>query len=182
LFIFSVYFLDFLAEKLKKIKFILPILILALIILSMVVTPKAFVFTPRANYYLEPFTPQPNFKGAYEAIKDQGWNDELVIVSPFTQLDKVYLGRSDYWLAISLDGRKLDKSKLTAREYYNNALTIPDVKTLQEVINSRHGYIVVGDMALSKRLDQDVIDLIGRQKLIFNDPNGPSGRIWVFSF
>jgi hypothetical protein len=97
-------------------------------------------------------------------------------------MDKIYLGRSDYWLAISLDGRKLDKSKLGEREYYNNAMTIPNAVKLQSIIANQHGYIVVDDMALSKRLDNDVINLIGEQKLIFSDQKEPGSRIWVFSF
>jgi hypothetical protein len=146
------------------------------------INTRSFSFLPSSRYYLEPFTPQPDFKGAYEAIIKSGWDKDMVIVSPYTQMDKIYLGKSDYWLAISLDGRKIDKSQLPEREFYNNAITIKDSRSLEEIISSSHGYIVVDDMALSVRLDKDIIDLIGQQTLIFTDQESVGNRIWVFGF
>ena len=183
LFIFSSYLLEQVADISKKRKLIVfPILILATILISMAITPRSFSFLPTAYYRLEPFTPQPDFKSAYESIKANGWSEDKVIVSPFTQLDKVYLGRSGYWLAISLAGRKLDKSKLTEREYYNNAITISSADQLAKIINAKQGYIITDDMALSNRLDKEIIDLIGQQRLIFSDEKEIGNRIWVFTF
>jgi hypothetical protein len=182
LFIFSGYLIYFIAKKFKYPSLVISLLLIALITSSNVINSGTFIFKVRANYNLEPFTPQPNFKGAYDEIKRNGWSNDKVIISPFTQMDKVYLGKSDYWLAINLDGRKLDKSALKEREYYNNAIIISDVDKLKDVINSQHGYIVVDNMALSIRLDKNIIDLIGQQKLIYSDQKEVGHRIWAFAF
>ena len=185
LFFFSIYFLWFIANYFKNkyfVNVIFVILILLLIVFSNYLKPQFFSFLPISHYYLEPFTPQPDFAKAYQAIKVSGWGDDKIIISPFTQMDKVYLGRSDYWLVMSLHGRPLDKEKVPEREYYNNSLNIITKNQLEEIIYSNHGYIVVDDMALSgNRLDQEIIELIGEQEMIFSD-NKPKYGIWVFKF
>ncbi|MDD4188399.1 MAG: hypothetical protein PHX04_06595, partial [Bacilli bacterium] len=161
--------------------------LLGLGILILVITTSnylqanTFVLKPIAYYYLEPHTPQPDFKSAYQTIKDYGWTDDKIILSAFTQLDKVYLGRSDYWLAIGLDGRKLDKNKLAEREYYNNAITIKTAEQLKELTETKTGYIIVDNMT-GIRLDREINDLINQQKLIFYNKTGQQDPIWVFAF
>jgi len=182
LFIFSVYLLFSISQKFKKYpSLIFSLLFIILIVSSSLINDRTLTFIPRNNYYLEPFTPQPNFALAYNIIKQAGWDEDKVIISPFTQMDKIYLGKSDYWLAIGLDGRQLDKNQLPEREYYNNAVTISSAEQLEEVMGTKTGYIVVDDMA-SVRLSAKINQLINQQKLIFNDLKKIGNRIWVFSF
>ena len=181
LFLFSAYFINYLANFSKYKHSLYLILLIILIVSSNLLNPNTFVFKAQSHYYLEPHTPQPDFKSAYRTIIKQGWDDDKVIVSAFTQLDKVYLGRSDYWLAIDLYGHSLDKNKLSEREYYNNAITIKDVEQLKELIESKSGYIIVDNMT-GIRLDREINDLINQQKLIFYNKTGQQDPIWVFAF
>jgi 4-amino-4-deoxy-L-arabinose transferase-like glycosyltransferase len=181
LFILTAYVINIVSKKFKY-SWLLGLGILILVITtSNYLQANTFVLKPIAYYYLEPHTPQPDFKSAYQTIKDYGWTDDKIILSAFTQLDKVYLGRSDYWLAIGLDGRKLDKSKLSEREYYNNAITIKDVEQLKELTETKTGYIIVDNMT-GIRLDREINDLINQQKLIFYNKAGQQDPIWVFAF
>ncbi|MDD3976513.1 MAG: hypothetical protein PHN22_05110, partial [Candidatus ainarchaeum sp.] len=181
LFILTAYVINIVIKKFKY-SWLLGLGILILVITtSNYLQANTFVLKPIAYYYLEPHTPQPDFKAAYQAIINQGWSEDKVIVSAFTQLDKVYLGRSDYWLAIGLDGRKLDKSKLNEREYYNNAITIKTAEQLKELTETKTGYIIVDNMT-GIRLDREINDLIDKQKLIFSNQSGSGDPIWVFAF
>lgn len=181
LFIFSSYFLYYLA-KFSKFKTIAYLFLLSLLIISSnIAQSNTFVFKPSSHYFLEPHTPQPDFKGAYQAILDNNWNKNKVIISSFTQLDKIYLGRSDYWLAIDLHGRSINTENLDDREYYNNAITIKDVSQLENIIEKHSGYIVVDSMA-RVRLNREINNLIDNQSLIYYNQIRPADSIWVFSF
>ena len=181
LFIFSAYFISYLANF-TKYKYLLYIIFLTLLIISSnLLNPNTFIFKARPNYFLEPYTPQPDFKSAYQAIIRQGWDDDKVMISAFTQLDKVYLGRSDYWLAIDLHGRELDTSQLSEREYYNNAITIKNSEQLKEIIETKRGYIIVDNMTRI-RLNREIDKLISQQKLIFYNKIRQEDPIWVFAF
>lgn len=182
IFIFAVYTLFFISTKFKMQKSLFIGLLIIIIGGSVFISHRFMVFVPQTNYYLEYFTPQPNFKKAYEVIKQIGFDESKIIISPYTQMDKVYLGKSDYWLAIDLNGGSLERDLLPEREFYNNAITISDVENLRKVIDENKGYIVVDDMALSIRLERDIIDLIGEQQLIYTDQERYGSRIWVFAF
>jgi uncharacterized membrane protein len=182
LFIFATYALFIVAHLFKSRQLVFAGLLALLILLSILLANRSFVLIPEEKYYLEPFTPQPNFAEAYEVIGQNGFGSDKVIISPYTQMDKVYLGRSDYWLAIDLLGRPLDTASLPEREYYNNAITITSADQLKEIIAGHSGYIVVDAMALSLRLDQDIIDLIGTERRIYTDQTQKGSQIWVFAF
>ncbi len=182
LFLFAVYTLFFISNKFKMQKSLFIGLLIIIIGGSVFISHRFMVFLPQVNYYLESFTPQPNFKKAYEVIKQISFDENKVIISPYTQMDKVYLGKSDYWLAIDLNGGYLNQQLLPEREFYNNAITIKNVEQLKQIIDEQSGYIVVDDMALSIRLERDIIDLIGEQQLIYTDQERYGSRIWVFAF
>jgi uncharacterized membrane protein len=181
LFIFSSYFLYYLANF-SKFKTILYIILFSLLIISSnYLHNNTFVFKAQSHYYLEPHTPQPDFSSAYQAIINEDWDNNKIVISAFTQLDKVYLDRSDYWLAIDLHGRSLDLENLKEREYYNNAITIKDVDQLSDIIKNNSGYIVVDNMA-RVRLSKGINQLIDKQRLIFYNKIREYDPIWVFAF
>ena len=181
LFLFSSYFIYYLASLNKFKHLSIIILLIILIISSNLLNPDTFIFKIRSHYYLEPHTPQPDFKNAYQEIIKNGWDDDKIIISPFTQLDKVYLGKSDYWLAIDLHGHQLNKSELEEREYYTNAITIKNAEQLKELIETKTGYIVVDNMA-GIRLDKEINDIISKQNLIYYNKTEQQNSIWVFAF
>ena len=99
-------------------------------------------------------------------------------------MDKIYLGQSDYWIAVSLSGKKKTLkntiNKETNREIYANAYVIDDPKILNKVIEEKDGYLIVDDMALGKKMNYRIIQIIREQKLLWADESTPKQRIWVY--
>jgi uncharacterized membrane protein len=184
LFILASYFLYSVANYFHHSTLGPALLIIIVILLSIRLADNSFTFKPKINYWLEPYTPQPNFQEAYNQIKQNGWDKDKVIISPFPQMDKIYLGQSDYWIAVSLSGKKKTLkntiNKETNREIYANAYVIDDPKILNKVIEEKDGYLIVDDMALGKKMNYRIIQIIREQKLLWADESTPKQRIWVY--
>ena len=156
-------------------------LIGSVIIVSIIFSPTSFNLLPKSHYYLEQQTPQPNFAYVYDIIKTRGFLENDVIISPYTQMDKIYLGKSDYWLAIDLLGKDLNKDALPEREFYTNAQTIKDAEQLKKVIDNNSGYLIVDDMA-RVRLDEEINKTIILLPIVYYELKKGGNSIWVFSF
>ena len=153
--------------------------------LLVLVLTKSFIFLPRADYVLEPLTPQPDFKGAYKFIK-KDWSLDKVIISPFSQMDKIYLGKADYWLPISLTGGKQDFEFLITQdkkhEVYTNAPIIQNLTQFKDITKNNKGYIIIDEMS-AVRLHKELLDYIKENLgLVWNHDQGLWRRIWVYSF
>jgi len=139
-----------------------------------------------SSYRLEMRTPQPDFFRAYEAIKAYGASDESVIISPYTQMDRVYLGQTDFWLPISYSG-KVDEiaGQMTStgrRDIYNNTPFIENLDHLRRIAQNGDGFIVLDSMAMH-RVSPFYLDYIFVEyELIFHDQGGSLHDIWVFEF
>lgn len=186
LFIMTSYCLEGLVTLARLPRWTVSVLVVATIAGSVALSGSAFALTPRTHYWLEPHTPQPNFAGAYQSIRDHGWSDDMVIISPYTQMDKLYLGRSSYWLAMSLSGKTLSLDQqintATGREVYTNAIVIHDVAKLTTTLHEHHGYIILDDMARSGRLSDDIITTIQALPLVWSDTPERWRGIWVYAF
>jgi len=182
IFIFFSFFIDYISKKTrwKNLSFIL--LSFLIIILSSSLNIRVFNFKPISHYYLEPLTPQSNFKGAYKKILDNGFDENKIIISPYSALDRIYLKRSDYCLAMSLHNDQKSKNKIKERDYYNNTPHIFKKEELEEIINKNSGYIMIDYMAIQGRLKQEIIDYIFKQELIFKDEYQLNNQVWVFKF
>lgn len=182
IFIFSSYFIYHISEKTRKKKLTFIALSSLIIIMVSVLNVRTFNFLPKSHYYLEPSTPQPNFKGAYQEIKKENFNDEMIIISPYTPMDKIYLGKTDYCLAMNLAGGETEEADRKERDYYNNAINIFKEEELERIINNNKGYIVIDYMATKDRLNQEIINFIFEQELMFKDEYDFNNQIWVFKF
>jgi hypothetical protein len=106
------------------------------------------VFIPQNIYNLEIGSPQPNFKKAYSAVQKIKTSEDLVI-SPYTHLSKIYLNDRGLWLPISLTGRtsEIAANTINGGDYYTGAPIIPNKESLDQILNTYHGYIIIDDMA-----------------------------------
>ena len=135
------------------------------------------------NYY--PYTPQPDFNNAYDYIK-QNWQEGDIIISAYPQFDKLFLNRSDYWLRHNLSyfkqGEEFVDDK-TGREYYVGAKAINNFSEFKLITNTNNGFIVFDFMSIDGRVSWDILDYINRnyQQVFFNEIN-PWSKIWVYRF
>lgn len=123
-------------------------------------------FIPKTIYNLEIGSPQPNFKIGYSAIRTLQKDDDVVI-SPYTQLSKIYLKDRGLWLPISLNGRsdEITNNNINGGDYYTGAPIIPDKTALEKILNTQHGYIVIDSMS-KKRLKDTFTYIINHPRVI----------------
>ncbi len=119
-----------------------------------VISIPIITLLPRTIYNLEIGSPQPNFKIGYGAIKKLQ-KDGDIIISPYTQLSKIYLGNRGSWLPISLNGRtsEIASNTINGGDYYTGAPIIPDRAALENILNTQRGYIIIDSMAKARLKD-----------------------------
>jgi len=155
----------------------------ALILLIISLSPE-YVIKPHDFYQLENITPQPDFKTAYNVIKKAGFNQDDIIISPYTPLDKIYLGQTDYALPIALTGKpsELNALKESGFDSYNGSPLIIDAGQLENIATHRHGFLIIDDMAAT-RLDKDILDFIRNDlKSFWRKTPGHFSNIWIYKF
>jgi hypothetical protein len=140
-------------------------------------------FSIKEFYPLEWDSPQPNFKEAYSIIK-QNRQENDAIVSPYTPLNKIYLGDKGLWLAISLTGKpeEVTSNIINGKDYYTAAPVIKEGGQLLNLIENQKGFIVIDGMA-SNRLKTQMGGNINHPKIkeIYKSGNGLD-KIWVYQF
>jgi 4-amino-4-deoxy-L-arabinose transferase-like glycosyltransferase len=182
IFIFSAYFIYFISQNTRNKKLTFTMLSILVVILTSSLNIRVFSFKPISHYYLEPLTPQSNFKEAYQKIKEDIANENKIIISPYPAMDKIYLGKSDYCLFMDLGGLTTEEERKKEKEYYTNAINIFSKNDLENIIKQNNGYIIIDYMSINDKLDQEIIDFIFKQKLIFKDEYQFNNQIWVFKF
>ncbi len=121
---------------------------------------------PRTIYNLEIGSPQPNFKIGYNAIKKLRKEGDVVI-SPYTQLSKIYLEDRGLWLPISLNGRSEEviASNINGGDYYTGAPIIADQEAFEKILMTKSGYIILDSMA-KRRLKDTFTYIIEHPRII----------------
>jgi hypothetical protein len=180
LLIFIAYFvstvIEVIAKRLKSNDLYVNLAIVLVLVLVPVFS-AAFVIWPQATYKLEFRTPQPDFKAAYAEIEKAGFSDKDIIISPYPAMDKVYLGRSDYWLPISLSGKSSEVER--ERSLYTGAPKFLDFDNLKP---NRNYYLVLDEMAIN-RLGKEFLNYLEEfhEMIYFGQTKKMSlSRIWVF--
>jgi len=147
---FSYYFVD------RKMVYWLTII---LVVTIDIFTAQSFQFRPRTDYPLEYFTPQPEFRKAYNFL-ESNMNNDAVIISAYPFMDQICLGKSNYALAISYTGSSRDLSVTEDRkEYYSGT---PEILSTGEMINLQKKqdlYFLFDRMALS-RVNSELVGFI----------------------
>jgi len=142
------------------------------------------VFVPQKTYHLEPDSPRPNFKEAYEVIAPLK-SAESIIISPYAHLTELYLDTKGLWLPISLTGKRslLEGYIATGRDKYSGAPLIRDAEHLQTVLDESHGFIVIDKMAEIRlgNLNNIILEHSAVEQLYFSG-NKKLDKIWVYRF
>ena len=154
-------------------------------IIFIILSPQ-FIYQPKNFFALEKGIPQPNYRAAYDFIKNHAdFTPDAIILSPLPAMDKVYGLKTNYWLPISLTRRTEDFYKqLTPdgeREIYTNTPLIKTAEDLAAIINNNHGFIWLDQFSWA-RLPKDYRDLIQQQELVFLNTNQKDERVWVVKF
>lgn len=76
------------------------------------------------------YTPQPNWNKAYNFIKENRIENDIVI-SSMPQFNKIFLNEAGYWIKYSYLGLTEEKSNTTNnKEFYVGAETINNIDEL----------------------------------------------------
>ncbi len=180
LFMYSSYALNFLFPTTKKYLFICIVLLTFDFF-----TVHSLLFTPQVIFALEEYTPQPNFKQAYQEIKTE-IKDEDAIISAYPYMDKIYLGRSTFAIPISYTGRVQDSTGQLGKEHYSGTpMLYTQHSPLDKYIASplrkqQNAYILVDSMSKS-RMSQAMREYIQKfGKVVFQDNADLAQAIWVY--
>ncbi len=125
----------------------------------------------------------PDFKSAYQKIKSE-MQPQDIIISPYTPLDKIYLGKSNYWLIFSFTERAENSKKLfnTQRDNYNGVLAIHNADELQDITDKNHGFIIADSMFVNHSTKELSDKIISSYKIFFRSGESEENRLWVFKF
>ncbi|HMP19278.1 MAG TPA: hypothetical protein PJ997_03010 [Candidatus Paceibacterota bacterium] len=160
---------------------------LIIFLISITLIWPSLIFSRENNKILEFGSPQPDFKNAYKIIRDN-LKDNEVVTSPYTHLNKIYLGDGGFWLPISLTGRKNDLDKLIIKkdnnflEYYTGSQILFYDK-IDEFIETHSGYIIIDQMA-KNRLGNviKIIENNPKTEIIWQSKKGKLNNIWLYKF
>ncbi len=153
-----------------------------------VLIPKDFYFLEADNpsklnrpYYA--YTPQPNWNEAYEKIKANIQEDEIII-SSHPHFNKIFLEAPGYWIKYNYLGMEDTVSKIKDnKEYYVGAEVINNLEELKDITNNKHGYIIFDYMAIDGKIDQEIINYIkDNLKLLLLSEINSYSKIWVYQF
>lgn len=175
IFIYSSYCIWHLARSKKLLFLIIFITIIGIDQLTM----TSLNFKPKVNYFLEEYTPQPNFAAAYKYISENTKNEK--IISPYPFMDYIYLKKTDYSLPISYTGLPNESSLKFPTEYYTNS---PRLFSSEEIVQASKdsGIIVILDDMSISRSDKNMIQFIRENgQLVFEDANELGQKIEVYN-
>jgi hypothetical protein len=178
-------------DEMFKMTFLISVMILYFLLGCGILYPKSFYALESdmpstswfsKNYYL--FTPQPDWNKAYEFIKKNKTNDDIIIsIEP--EFNKIFLGEAGYYLKYSRNG--LDKNQDpngNDKEMYVGAKIIDDLDELKEITKDKHGYIVFDFTYINRYDSQDILKYINEEKWkeVFFEKTNEVSQIWVYEF
>ncbi len=183
LFFFSCYSFLYLIDLSKYLKYKKVIsIIIALILIFFVFNSNELIYKPQKEYNLELETPQPDFKNAFEYVKENIASDELII-TPYTSLARIYLGRVDYSIDYNPTGIQFGSITYvnTTYDVYTNVTTILNLTMLEELTFDNSGYIIVDKFSL-RRMNQNLSAKIQNLTLVKDIDKDIYSGIKVYRF
>ncbi len=129
--------------------------LIALVLIFFVFNSNALIFKPQKEFLLELETPQPDFKSAFEYVKEN-INEKDLIITPYTSLSRIYLGKVDYAIDYNPSGVRFGSITYsnTIYDVYTNT-TVLDLTRFENLIFNNSGYIIVDKFSL-RRMDQNI--------------------------
>jgi len=170
------------------------LILLILLILAFFISSNGLI-VPKSFYLLEAddpskmsrpyyaYTPQPNWNLAYNEIKNNINNDEIVI-SSHPHFNKIFLNQPGYWIKYNYLGME-DTPNQTSdnKEFYVGAEIINNLEELKNITNTKHGYIIFDYMASDGKIDSTIIKYINNNfKLFFYNEVNSYSKIWIYQF
>ena len=152
---------------------------LALILLIMF---NYSVFIPRAFYSLEAETPQPDFKNAFNFVKENLEEDDIVI-TPYPTVARVYGVDVDYVLDYNPSGRTngtIKSRKNPDIDWYTKKEVLK-LNKFGDTISDKTGYILVDKFSLG-RMGKSFSNLIVNSTEIKKNNRSLYSEIYIYEF
>jgi hypothetical protein len=161
-----------------------------------------FVFFPQSDYFLEydplssrpklDYTPQPDFKKAYDFLKMLEAEGNIYLVA-HTGVHEWYRHQTNfYWLSFPFgsDAKKVQYAVVDNEGYfverYTGAPVIDDTDVLEELMADNHGFVIWDYFSTDDHLPRPMISAVKkRSKLIFEDianPDLPWTQMQIYQF
>ncbi len=142
-----------------------------------------FAFYPTVVTHVEQRSPQPDFKNAYNYIRQNSEKGDVVI-SAYTHLSKIYLDDRGFWLPISLTSNKdeVTRNTINNSDYYTGAPKITYSSELESMLKTNSGFVIIDGLARS-RLGRKVMEIIlsVNPEVVFHKGE-KLDEIWVYRF
>ena len=173
------------------------------ILLILAVWGMNFILLPQANYFLEydpikkvetviDYTPQPNFKAAYNELRGGVEPDDIFIVA-HTAIHQWYMPDSQfYWLSFYFgNDQTLPNHAIVEHEgyfvdYYTGVGIVDDLEILQDLMAKKHGYIIWDLFAVDDRINWNSKQWVEKNaELVYHhqaSKNLPWTQIWIYKF
>jgi len=171
-------------------------IILWIAALGVFITMAGGMFVPQTNYYLESddpetlgsrphyaYTPQPQWNNAYEFIKINKIDSDIII-SSMPQFNKIFLGEAGYWIKYNYLGLT-DKQSRTSnnKEFYVGAETLNNLEEVKSITSSNHGFIIFDYMAIDEKIAPEIIKYITNTfTQVFYEKTNSYSQVWVYKF
>jgi 4-amino-4-deoxy-L-arabinose transferase-like glycosyltransferase len=150
LFLYASFFIHYFSSLFNKRKGLVLVSLVAFTVLVDQLTAKSFLFYPQKQFALEAYTPQPDFKGAYGFLREHT-KEGSVLVSAYPFMDRLYLGKTGYALALSYTGKEGDWSVTEShREYYSGAPEILSIAHMKKLSIESDVYFLADEMAFGR--------------------------------
>ncbi|MDP3970979.1 MAG: glycosyltransferase family 39 protein [bacterium] len=155
------------------------------VVVIFTVAYSGFVFLPQSNYALESdsndsylsyksFTPQPDFKSAYEFLSNQQVD---ALITPYPAITRLYsTNLDDYSLYVDPTGRD---DIMPEREIYTGVEYI-DAETFEKMnIGEKNVYVLIDTLA-KYRLSNSLLEMIEESKQVYRTDSGPWSELILY--
>lgn len=164
LFLYSAFFIDNISQKFSR-RLVWKIFIFCSIV-GIGIYVGIITILPQAKYLLETYTPQPDYKTAYNKILSMQFDDHDHIVSANPSLDIIYLNRAEFAIPWSLTGRDDETTIRKESEYYSGARKLygkgdkTAADRIRQFQEKGEDVFVIFDELASQRMNIDIWDIV----------------------
>lgn len=145
----------------------------------------ALDFVPKRFHALEPGVPQADFARAYDYIK-KNMQEGDVVVSMYAHLHEIYLNQKGYWLPTSLSPypEELAGRLAAGKDFYVGAPIATGTDSLLNIARRSHGFALFTGFGVPKQADLyfSLTGLDGTEKVANTGRPEYRNRVWIVRF